>query len=555
MTVPTTDDITVGALVGEFLQRCNVETAFGVVSIHNTPMLDALGQGNAIRFVPARGEAGAGSMADAYARVKDGLGVVFTSTGPGAANVTGALVEARFASSPVLHLTGQTARYNVDQARGAVHDVHDQLGMLESVSKAAYRVRSPENALGVLMRAATEAMTPPRGPVSVEIPIDIQRTRIPRPASLDSWSLRPPPMPAPDDMAMQALVEAVRSARRPLLWLGNGARRCGPAVARLMNLGFGVVTSMAGRGVVPETHPQVLGAFNNTPRMEEFYQTVDLMVIAGSRVRGHETRDFGLKLPARRCQIDIDAAANGRTYSCEHFVIAEANAALTALADALEGSYQTEPGYVDELAALKTECIGILKDSLGPYHSFADQLRAVMPENAVWVRDITLNNSTWGNRLLPLNGPNDSVYAIGAGIGIGLAHGIGASLGDSGRKVVAMCGDGGFFLNISELWTAVQENADVVFLVMNDGGYGVIKQIQDTFHDGRHYFADFNNPDLDGLAALAGIPYFRVSEADQLGGAVAKGLAVTGPALVEVDMASVGVFPNWFVPPAEPGRK
>ena len=119
----------VGDLVAEFLQAAGVDIAFGVISVHNIPMLDGIGRRNAIRFVPARGEMGAGHMADACARVRQGLGVVFTSTGPGAANVTGALVEARFAGSPVLHLTGQTATPYIDREQGTVHDVPDQLGI------------------------------------------------------------------------------------------------------------------------------------------------------------------------------------------------------------------------------------------------------------------------------------------------------------------------------------------------------------------------------------------------------------------------------------------
>src|SRR3546814_16470270 len=111
-------------------------------------MLDGIGRRNAIRFVPARGEAGAGSMADAYARVVGGLGVLFTSTGPGAANAVGAIVEARFAGSPLLHITGQTSKAHVDRGRGPVPDVPDQPGMLKSISKSAYRITPAETAFG-----------------------------------------------------------------------------------------------------------------------------------------------------------------------------------------------------------------------------------------------------------------------------------------------------------------------------------------------------------------------------------------------------------------------
>lgn len=542
-------DYNVGDLVAEFLQAVGIDTAFGVISVHNIPMLDGIGRRNAVRFVPARGEMGAGHMADAYARVRRGLSAVFTSTGPGAANVTGALVEARFAGSPVLHLTGQTASGNLDRGHGTVHDVPDQLGMLRSVSKAAYRARAAGEVFGLLQRAAAEALSPPMGPVSLEIPIDIQRTPIARPAGLDDLRLPVPPADAGDPASLDAIAELVAGACRPLLWVGNGGKHAGAAVARLADMGVAVITSMNGRGVLPEDHAMTLGAFNNVPLVEAFYDSVDLMLVAGSRLRGHETRDLTLALPARRVQIDIDPAANGRTYGCELFHAGEAGAALAALADRLAGRLQPAPGWREEVAALKAEVTAAYRETLGAYRDFAATLRAAMPDDALWVRDVTIANSTWGNRLFPVLSPETSVYPVGAAIGPGLALGIGAALAAPGRKAVALCGDGGFMLNLSDLWTAVQQRPDVVFLVMNDAGYGVIKHIQDAMYGGRQFYGDMVAPDLAGLARLADMPFERITAADQLGPAMARALAADGPALVEVDVASVGEIPRYFAPP------
>src|SRR5690606_34037986 len=354
----------------------------------------------------------------------------------------------------------------------------DQLGMLKSISKNAWRVTSAETAFGTLMRAAAEALAAPTGPVSVEIPIDLQRAPVERPAALDNFRLPVPAPQAADPAALDALADMVASGKRPALWLGNGAKNAGPAVKRLLDMGCALFSSVNGRGVVPEDHPQVLGAFNNSASVEKFYATVDAFVIAGSRVRGHETRDLSLKLPPKRAQIDVDPAANGRTYSCDLFVCGDSALALSGLADRLEQrGYKADPAYVEEVRELKKSEHAALKSFLGPYGTFPEQLRAALPPDTVWVRDITLNNTTWGNRLFPLNDPKDSVYAVGAAIGMGLSHGIGAAIAAPGRKTVAMCGDGGFFLNIAELLTATQEKADVMFLVMNDKGYGVIKHI------------------------------------------------------------------------------
>jgi len=112
-----------------------------------------------------------------------------------------------------------------------------------------------------------------------------------------------------------------------------------------------------------------------------------------------------------------------------------------------------------------------------------------------------------------------------------------------------MTGDGGFFLNVGEIWTAAQENIDCCILVMNDQAYGVIKDIQDALYGERHFFADPVGPPLDKLAGLAGMPYFKVTDGSKFGETVAEALKINGPTLVEVDMNAIGEFPRYFVPP------
>ena len=132
------EEVSGGEVVARILEQFGVTTAFGVISIHNDPILEAFERRNRIRFVPARGEAGATNMADGYARISKSLGVVVTSTGPGAGNAAGALTEALTAGTPLLHLTGQIDARDVDHGRGMNHETADQLSMLRAVSKAAF---------------------------------------------------------------------------------------------------------------------------------------------------------------------------------------------------------------------------------------------------------------------------------------------------------------------------------------------------------------------------------------------------------------------------------
>src|SRR5579875_2334786 len=210
---------TVGELIAAFLEQCGVKTAFGVISIHNMPILDAINTRGKIRYVGARGEAGALNMADGLARVSGGLGVAFTSTGTAAGNAAGAMVEALTAGTALVHITGQIETTYLDQDLAYIHEAPDQLTMLSSISKAAFRVRSVDTALATVREAVRVARTAPTGPVSVEIPIDIQAARVEWPADLAAPHVS---LPTHDSQRVERLSDALATAKRPLLWLGGG---------------------------------------------------------------------------------------------------------------------------------------------------------------------------------------------------------------------------------------------------------------------------------------------------------------------------------------------
>ena len=542
-------DYNVGDLVSEFLYQIGVKDVFGVVSVHNIPMLDAIGRRNYIKMIPARGEMGAGHMADGYARTTNGLGVVFTSTGPGAANVAGAIVESRFAGSAILHFTGQTAIDNLDKNQGTVHDVPDQFGMLKSISKKAIRISNTEDVVTKLMDAVTVALTPPMGPVSIEIPIDIQRTKIERPSTLDQIKLPNLNLQTGDISSLDKIEEIIKTSKRKILWVGNGAKFAKDEVEKFIDMGFALVTSTLGRGVVPESNEMSLGAFNAVPLVEDFYKTLDLMVVVGSRLRGHETRDMSLKLPNNIIQIDIDPEAENRTYKTNLFHCGDGKLVLGELSNRLSKKIVVDKDWVNEVSELKNKIIQDYKKNLGAYKDFPEIIRRVLPENGRWVRDVTISNSMWGNRSMQINKPEQNIYPVGAAIGPGMALAIGASIGSNGEKTIAMCGDGGFMLNLPDLWTAAETNCDVVFLVMNDQGYGVIKHIQESMYGGRKFYADLIGPDFEDLAKVAKMKYKRIDHANELEKILEEAVKFSGPVLVEVNVHSVGEMPRYFAPP------
>jgi acetolactate synthase I/II/III large subunit len=543
------NDRPVGDVIAGVLAALGVTTAFGVISIHNMPILDAISRQGRIRFVPARGEAGAVNMADAYARVSRSLGVVITSTGTAAGNAAGSQVEALTAGSPILHITTQVDREFIDRDRAAIHDVPRQPAMLKAISKRYLRILEPIGAADALLEAAISALTAPAGPVTLEIPIDVQRVEVPQRMAPAMPSI---PLRVPDESQLDALATRVRQAKRPMLWLGGGARGAAGSATALVERGIGVVTSTNGRAVVPEGHAYSLGAFNMTREAEEIYRKSDLMIVVGSRLRGNETHNNRMQLPHHLVQIDADALQAGRNYPVKQFIAADARLAIEGLLARLPARLDSDSAFLSEIGAARIRAESALRKALGPYAALADALsRRVGRGGHPWVRDVTISNSTFGNRYVRLAAPHFGVHALGGGIGQGIAMAIGAAMAGVPAKTVALLGDGGAQLMMGELGTAVEAGANVVYVLMNDRGYGVIRNIQDAQYGGRRVYADILTPDFSLVCRAVGMPHERILNLADFDAALDRAIAESGPRMIEVDMVAIGPFAQSFAgPPA-----
>jgi len=538
------DKATVGEVITAFLEECGVGAAFGVISIHNMPFLDAIGRRGKIRYISARSEPGAVNMADAYARVGARLGVAFTSTGTAAGNASGAMVEAQTAGTSLLHITGQIDLEHVDKEHGFIHEARDQLTMLRAVSKSAWRVTEANSALDIFKLAVRDAMTAPSGPVSVEVPIDIQQTEIEWPTDL---SPLPITVAKPADAALDELAAELAKAKRPMLWLGGGARHAGEAVNRFIAMGFGIVTSTQGRGIVAEDHPSTLGAYNIYGAVEAFYDSCDAMLVTGSRLRGNETLKYQLRLPRPLYQIDVDGRAEkDRPYIPNQFVLGDSVQALNTLADRLEDKMDIDPAFISDLQAARAKAETFLQEGLAPYGELLTAIQSSGGDDFLWVRDVTISNSTWGNRAILINGPRDGVHAAGGGIGQSIQMAIGAAIAEPDKRIICLAGDGGLQVNIGELATATQEGVRITLILMNSQDYEVIKNIQDAQYGGRRYFSDIFTPDFSAVAESNGWQYEKLSDLTNASIAIGNALKSNGSTMIEVDMATIGAYARPF---------
>ena len=535
-----------GELVVETLKAAGVDTVFGIVSVHNIPIYDAIERLGGIRPVPVRQEQAAVLAADGYARATGKLGVAISSTGPGAGNAMGGITEAYWASSPVLHLTGNIETRYLGKKKGFIHEAPDQLGMLKATSKWAAQPKEVGEIPLILAEAIRQATTGRTRPVSVEVPIDLQYFDEDVPMPPLEIGGRPEPNPADVERA----VEIVAGAARPLIWAGGGVIWSGASaeLTRLAEtLGAGVVTSITGRGSIPEDNPLCIGALALEEPVRALLREADVVIAIGTHFQGYHTQNWTLEIPPTLVHIDVDAEEIGRNYPATHGVVGDARLALYGLLRAVDGRVRPEPSWRRRVEQVRTEARDGLRARVGQYADIMDAIRAALPRNAIVVKDATIPAYTWGNRLLQVYEPRTAMNSTSLAIGPGLPLAVGGAIGKPGTPVVLIAGDGGFMYNVGELATAVQESLPLITLVFNDGGYGVLRNIQDAQFEGRRMAsADLHTPDFAKLGEAFGMPSSTVRSVDEFGPRFREAVASGGPALIEVDCRAIGPMPVPF---------
>lgn len=539
--------LTVANALLKELERIGVDTVFGIISIHNIPFYDAIERHGGFRVVTGRHEGAVVNMADAYSRVSGRVGVAITSTGTGAGNAAGAIIESWNGGAPLLHITGQVAAPYIGTGRGYIHDCKDQFGMLKSVSKQAYRVRRPEQAPAIFRKAIFEAISPPSGPVSIEIPIDFQATLISIPSIVTAENK--PNVPPDEELA--SAVEQMLKAKRPLIWAGSGAMFSDSSeeVQRLMRLlDAAVITTQSARGVVPETDSRCIGHFATFAALKEFVAKSDLLISIGVRFRGNETSNWTVPVPAQHIGIDIDPEAINRNFPHSIGIVGDAKGVLSAI-NRLLHQERLKPEYREEVSALQLTLRKQVLDTMGPWEGILAAIQELLPEDAVLVRDVTVPATTWGSRLITRRHPRSTLHASAGGIGQGLPMAIGAQVASPAKTVVAMCGDGGLLANIGELAVARQEITPIIVILFDDGGYGVLRNIQNAHFEGRSIGVDLHSPDFVRLAESFGFVSERVKTAEEFRRAFSTAVKARQPWMIVVDSNAIGPMKQIFAGP------
>jgi thiamine pyrophosphate-dependent acetolactate synthase large subunit-like protein len=526
--MPTGADLLVEALASG-----GVKTVFGLPGVHNLAVWEALRKAP-LRLVGVRHEQTAVYAADGLARATGIVGAAIVTTGPGAANTLGATGEAYASHSPVIVIATDipTALRRQGTLRGVLHETRDQAAMFVPVVKETFVVTHAENIGTAIARAAATALTAPCGPVYLQVPTDLLVATVAVPSAVASpTGPATPPARPPSAASLAHAAELLTRADRPLIWVGGGAVAAGEALARVAEqLRAPVVETYGGRGLLAPGHPSWIGLPPHVPSVGALWDAADVVLAVGTDFDGMSTQNWLQPQPPRMVAINIDADDATKNYAIDVLVESDARVGLEALVPLLP---QRAPARV---ARLREAFLAELAREQPLAAQLLATLAKVLPSRAVVVCDMCIPGY-WVGGFHSFPAPRRLAYPVGWGtLGFGFPASLGPALGQP-DPVLAVCGDGGFLFACGELATAAQEQADLTVLLVDDGGYGMLRF--DQRHAGAEPFGvDLTTPDFVGLAQAFGVRAVLVNDVGEpLEHELQAELATPGPGVVVLNAA------------------
>src|SRR5438874_2556511 len=462
-----------GALV-EMLRRNGVDTIFALPGVQNDALFVAFyDAGEELRVIHTRHEQGAAYMAYGYARSSGKVGAYAVVPGPGLLNTTAALSTAYATNTPVLCISGQIPSDLIGRGFGLLHEIPDQLGILQKLTKWAARIDHPTKTGRLVNEAFRQLHDGRPRPVALEMPLDVMalETEVALPPAGEA-----PAAAEPDSELLDKAAALLANAKGPLLFVGGGAvAATGEVLAIAEMLQAPVVSYTGGKGIVSDRHYLAQSAIAG----HELWRAADVVLAVGTRLHQPQVR-WGVDRELQLIRIDIDPTEMTRILQPALGIVAGARAALAALYDALERRNPRRQSRKEELDALKSRTLAKLADNLGPQCEYLRAIRAELPDDGIYVEDLTQVGYV-GRVAFPVYHPRSYIHSGYQGtLGSGFATALGAKVGRPDLPVVSVSGDGGFMYNVQELSTAVKHGIDIVAIVFADGAYGNVRRMQMT---------------------------------------------------------------------------
>ena len=538
--------MTGGTALVRALTENGIDTVFGLPGIQLDGLFNAFYDArNSLRVINARHEQGTAYMAFGYAQSTGKVGAYAVVPGPGLLNTFAALSTAYGCNARVLALTGQIPSNTIGRGLGMLHEIPDQLGQMERLTKWSRRINHPSEVPAVMDQAFRELWSGRPRPVGIEMPLDQLHLESPV-GPITPTEMPAPPEPDPDLIA--AAAQMLGEASNPMIFVGGGAYEAAEEIRELAEmLQAPVVSYMNGKGVLDDRHPLSL----HHPAGNRLWGDADVVISIGCRLQ-HERMTWGLDEQLAIIHVDIDPTELTRVGKPDIGIVADAAGATRLLLDKIPAHNRLRPSRTEEMEALKAEFQTQFEARLGPQMEWVAALRAALPEDGFLVDEFTqvayacrVGFPTYGPRMLVSPGYQGT-------LGYGYATALGVQVAHPDKQVLSINGDGGFMYTMPELATAVHHGINVVAVVFADGAYGNVMRMQKELYDNRVIGSEFTNPDFVKLAESCGALGLRATTPAELRKKIEEGFAAGRPTLIEVP---VGELPEpWPVIRPGPSR-
>ncbi len=535
------EEITGAAALIAALKSEGVKHIFGIPGGAILPVYDVLYEEPSIRHILVRHEQAAAHAADGYARALGRPGVCMATSGPGACNLLTGILNAYMDSSPVIAITGQVPTHLLGTDAFQEADI---LSLMLPITKHNFLVRSVEELVEAVAKAFRIAMSGRPGPVHIDLPRDVQtaKARVRIPAEV---TVRAKVRYEPDPHRVAEAVRLIEEAERPLILAGGGVIWSGatPELVELAELlGAPVVTSLMGKGSIPEDHPLSLGMVGMHGRKAANLAVTecDLLIGVGVRFSDRSTGDVRYFAPkAKIVHIDIDPVEIGKLVRTDLAVVGDAKRVLAEILRALRerGRRGIRSEWTERVKRMKREFLPRMDYDEIPLkpQRVIKEIMEVLDDDSVVVTEVG-QCQMWAAHYLTVRGPRRFISSGGLGtMGFGFPASLGVKTALPEKKVVDIAGDGSFLMNSQELATAVENGIEVVCCIFNNSYLGMVKQWQDLFYGGRRSQTYLGkSPDFVKLAEAYGAWGDRVTRPGEMKEKLKEALECGKPAVLDV---------------------
>ena len=518
---PTTAEALIDGLIAY-----GVDTIFGIPGVHTLPFYDAMARAG-IRHVGIRHEQAGVFMADGYARATGRPGVACLISGPGLLNAATAIGQAYSDSVPVLVLTTLNPMDGAGSSRGRLHEIGDQRAAVAPITRFARTINDPDEVDEALAACFRHFGCERPRPIVLQVPLDVAtRKGTSAPSARRTMA---PPHPAPKAVAEAAAL--VDAARLPVIVLGGGCVDAADAARTFVEKsGALALTTSAGKGVLPQDHPNHAGSIMAQPAVHALLSQADLVIAVGTELAETDHWAERLEIPCQIVRIDLDPYQLDRDYPATVAIMADAGATLTALTAAIE---KNRPPPAERVAVLRSAYRTGLTPLERKHGLVLDALRAALPAEGMVFTDMTMVAYT-GAGYYPTDRPRTWFHPCGFGtLGYALPAAIGAKLGRPDTPVAALIGDGGIQFVLADLGTAREERLPLAILLWNNRSLGQIALGMRERRSEELAVHPFT-PDFAAIAKAYDCRHVRPVSASELTGALTGASDADRPTLIEV---------------------